>query len=158
MPNTKTSLSKPTRLHRVIPIITTFMALIACDSPSPHFRTGDARTYDMQVEGARFKIHQREDWVESYRINAEVLPSKTSVLHRAKIAIEMATGCPIREGTLSGDQGIQRAQLNCGRDLPPAKTPVLVDFNCEIYDHWPHSDDRVVMENIECTPITSRAQ
>lgn len=112
----------------------------------------------MEVEGARFKIHRREDWVESYRINAEALPSKSSVLRRAKIAIERATGCPIRDGTLSGDQGIQRAQLNCGRDLPPATPPVLVDFDCEIHDRWTHSDDRVVVENVECTPIGGRPQ
>lgn len=141
-----------------LPAIVALITLSACDSPSPHFRTGDTRTYDMQVEGARFKIHQREDRVESYRINAEALPNRSSVLRRAKIAIEMATGCPIREGTLSGDQGIQRAQLNCGRKLPPAEPPVLVDFDCELHDRWIHSANRVVVENVECTPINGQPQ
>ncbi len=133
-----------------------FLLLSACDSPSPEFRHPDTRTYDITVEGARFKIHRREDWVESYRVNFESLPNVSSVLRRAKIAIEQATGCPIRTGSLTGDQGIQRAQLNCNKDLPPVPPPVRVDLDCELQDRWNYDDDRVVMENIECTPIAAR--
>ncbi|MDA5095433.1 hypothetical protein O2N63_15195 [Aliiroseovarius sp. KMU-50] len=142
-------------LKQIAPLVLT-TALIACDSPSPEFRHRETLTHDITVEGARFKIHQREDWVESYRVNFEAVPKVSSVLRRAKIAIEMATGCPIREGSLTGDQGIQRAQLDCDGTLPPVPKPVRVDLDCEIQDGWHQDDNRVVMENIECTPISAR--
>ncbi|UWQ05031.1 hypothetical protein [Aliiroseovarius crassostreae] len=145
----------PLRPLSLLPIALSAL-LAGCDSPSPEFRSKDTRTYEATVQGATFKIHRREDWVESYRVNFEALPSVSSVLRRAKIAIEQSTGCPIREGSLSGDQGIQRAQLNCNSDLPPVPPPIRVDLDCELQDEWSTDEDRVVMQNIECTPIAAR--
>ncbi|MBT2131457.1 hypothetical protein [Aliiroseovarius lamellibrachiae] len=128
----------------------------SCDSPSPQFRSKDTTTAEVTVEGSVFKIHRRENWVESYRTSFEALPNVSKVLGRAKVAIERATGCPIRQGSLSGDQGIQRAELNCDGSLPPVPPSIDVEFSCEIYDRWSHSGGQVTIENAECTPVDRR--
>ncbi len=140
----------------ILPATLVMLGLTACDSPSPEFRSKDTTTQEITVEGATFKIHRRENYVESYRVNFEALPSVSSVLRRAKIAIEQSTGCPIRQGSLTGDQGIQRAQLDCNKDLPPVPPPIRVDLDCEIQDEWTQDNDRVVLQNVECTPISAR--
>lgn len=140
----------------LLPATLMMLVLSGCDSPSPEFRSKDTTTREITVEGATFKIHRRENYVESYRVNFETLPSVSSVMRRAKIAIEQSTGCPIRKGSLTGDQGIQRAELDCSGSLPPVPPPIRVDLDCEIQDDWTTDEDRVVLQNIECTPIAAR--
>ncbi len=141
---------------RVLTVLIVGLGLTACDSPSPQFRTQDTTTTEVTVEGSLFKIHRRENWVESYRTSFEALPNVSKILRRAKVAIELGTGCPIREGSLTGDQGIQRAELNCDGTLPPVPPSMKVEFNCEIYDRWTHSDGQVVVENVDCVPVAAR--
>ena len=88
-------------------------ALAACDSPSPQFMHRDTATTRVEIEGSTFSVHQRENWVEVYRIGFEALPRGPVILARAKIAIEQATGCTVVKGSLSGDQAIQRAEIDC---------------------------------------------
>lgn len=88
-------------------------ALAACDSPSPQFMHRDTATTRIEVEGSTFSVHQRQNWVEVYRTGFEALPRVPVILARSKIAIEQATGCKVVEGSLSGDQAIQRAEINC---------------------------------------------
>lgn len=88
-------------------------ALAACDSPSPQFMHRDTVTTRIEVEGSTFSVHQRQNWVEVYRTGFEALPRVPVILARSKIAIEQATGCKVVEGSLSGDQAIQRAEINC---------------------------------------------
>lgn len=88
-------------------------ALAACDSPSPQFMHRDTATTRVEVEGSTFSVHQRENWVEVYRVGFEALPRLPVILARSKIAIEQATGCKVVEGSLSGDQAIQRAEIDC---------------------------------------------
>ncbi|TQV66402.1 hypothetical protein [Aliiroseovarius halocynthiae] len=73
----------------------------------------DTATTRIEVEGSTFSVHQRENWVEVYRIGFEVLPRLPVILARSKTAIEQATGCTVVEGSLSGDQAIQRAEIDC---------------------------------------------
>lgn len=88
-------------------------ALAACDSPSPQFMHRDTATTRIEVEGSTFSVHQRENWVEVYRVGFEALPRVPVILARAKVAIEQATGCKVVKGSLTGDQAIQRAEIDC---------------------------------------------
>lgn len=88
-------------------------ALAACDSPSPQFMHRDTATTRVEIEGSTFSVHQRENWVEVYRIGFEALPRVPVILARAEVAIEQATGCKVVEGSLTGDQAIQRAEIDC---------------------------------------------
>ncbi|MCK0140989.1 hypothetical protein [Aliiroseovarius sp. F20344] len=87
--------------------------LSGCDSPSPQFMHRDTATTKVEVEGSVFSVHQRENWVEVYRTGFEALPRVPVILARSQVAIEQATGCKVVEGSLSGDQAIQRAEIDC---------------------------------------------
>lgn len=93
---------------------TASFVLSACDSPSPQFMSSDTSLHKTTVDGSTFSVHQRQNWVEVYRTSVEPLPRVPTILARSKIAIEQTTGCKVVEGSLSGDQGIQRAKLDCG--------------------------------------------
>lgn len=66
------------------------------------------------VEGSRFSVWRDGDRVEVIRVSPEALPRLSVVLARAEVAIERATGCPVRSGSLKGDQAVVTARLACG--------------------------------------------
>ncbi|SEV88280.1 hypothetical protein SAMN05444851_0074 [Aliiroseovarius sediminilitoris] len=94
--------------------LVTGLVVAACDSPSPQFMSADTSVKKATVDGSTFSVHRRENWVEVYRTSFEALPRIPVILARAKTAIEQATGCKVVEGSLSGDQAIQRAEIDCG--------------------------------------------
>lgn len=94
-------------------LLTLMTFIAACDSPSPQFMSADTSVRKVTVEGSTFSVHRRENWVEVYRTSFEALPRIPVILARAKIAIEQATNCNVVEGSLSGDQAIQRAEIDC---------------------------------------------
>lgn len=95
-------------------VISGLFMLTGCDSPSPQFMHPDTATRQVTIDGSTFSVHRRENWVEVYRTNFEFRPRGSVILARAHQAIEQATGCMVVEGTLSGDQAIQRAEIDCG--------------------------------------------
>ena len=90
-----------------------FLLLAACSSPSPGFSTAPPR--EVVVDGSRFRIYLRPGTgeVEAHRVSFEPLPSLALTLEKAYRAIEQATGCRIRKGSLRGDQAIILAQVDC---------------------------------------------
>lgn len=93
------------------------IALPGCDSPSMAFQGVPAQS--ITIGPSTFSVRVRGDRVESLRISREWRPSESVVLSRAAMAMEQATGCPLRSGSLTGDQAIQRALLACGKRAPP---------------------------------------
>ncbi|UWQ14634.1 hypothetical protein K3556_01705 [Aliiroseovarius sp. M344] len=94
-------------------LLTLMTFIAACDSPSPQFMSADTSVRKVTAEGSTFSVHRRENWVEVYRTSFEALPRIPVILARAKTAIEQATNCNVVEGSLSGDQAIQRAEIDC---------------------------------------------
>jgi hypothetical protein len=88
------------------------LLLAACDSPSLMFAGGERRL--VEVGAARFAVYRQGDAAEAYRLNPEALPPRGQVLLTAGRAIEAATGCRIRPGSMTGDWSIVRASLECG--------------------------------------------
>lgn len=68
---------------------------------------------EVEVEGSLFAVHRRGADVEVYRVSFEPLPRLETVLARALTAIETATGCGVAPGSLSGDQALIRARVEC---------------------------------------------
>ena len=101
------------KLVKIIAITGCGALLTACDSPSPHFMPSDTSVKKVTVEGSTFSVHRRENWVEVYRTSFEALPRIPIILARSHTAIEQATACKVVEGSLSGDQAIQRAEIDC---------------------------------------------
>ncbi len=80
--------------------------------------SADTSVKKTTVEGSTFSVHRRENWVEVYRTSFEPLPRIPVILGRARIAIEETTRCKVVEGSLSGDQAIQRAKIDCSGITP----------------------------------------
>lgn len=87
------------------------LLLAACTSPSPRFM-GAARS-EVSVGDSRFIVFRRGSEVEVHRVSREWLPRESAVLISAIAAIEMATQCRVRPKSLTGDQVIIRASIDC---------------------------------------------
>ncbi len=103
------------------------------------------------IDGSRFAVHRRADRVEVYRISAEAFPKRAEVLLKAQLAILRATGCPVRPGSLQGDQALVKARLACDAASPPPVLPDSLIYECDIVDNWDIASLKVTMEAIECT-------
>ena len=106
------------------------MALAGCDSPSMAFQGMPSRT--VIIGPSTFTVRMRGNRVETLRTSREWRPRAVDVLARAALAMEQATGCPLRKGSLTGDQAIQRAKLACGTrpNPPPRQVLVATDTEC----------------------------
>ncbi|MGB5557879.1 MAG: hypothetical protein WBN04_07690 [Paracoccaceae bacterium] len=89
----------------------TLLALAGCASPA--FLGQPAKEVD--VAGSVFRVYMRSgtEQVEAHRISVEPLPGRALTLAKAARAIEIATGCVIRNGSLEGDQAIVSAEVGC---------------------------------------------
>ncbi len=125
--------------------------LTACDSPSPAFMHAEKTV--VEIDGSRFSVHRRGDRVEVYRVSPEWLPRLSEVLARARRAIEQATGCPVADGSLSGDHALIRAELNCdGSAAPPPRPAAVLTYDCEVVDSWTIDSRATEVQAIECDP------
>ena len=123
----------------------TFLA--GCDSPGVAFMGSES--VRVEVEGSVFNVHRRENRVEVYRTSREMLPRLSEVLGKSQIAIEQATGCKVKDGTLTGDHAIQRATLNC-TGKPDTSPPGLACNMSEYYDPDTNTNE---ISGITCVPI-----
>ena len=85
------------------------ICLAACDSPSLAFTGAPAAR--VSVGGSEFTVRRRGDQVEAVRTSREVLPSRSGTEAKARRAIEIATGCGVKE--IGGDVSMQLARLDC---------------------------------------------
>lgn len=111
------------------------LILVGCDTPHPSFF--GAQKSVVTVEGSRFSIYRKGDWVEVYRTSFEHIPPVERTKARAKVAIRQATGCGIHDSTLDGDQALMRVRLDCGDGyVPPPPSPEPPHWSCELVDTW----------------------
>lgn len=122
--------------------------LTACDSPSVAF-IGSEKTI-VVIEDSTFSVHRREDQVEVYRTSFEMLPPREQVLARAELAIEQATGCAVKTGSLHGDQALIKASLACNGQPQQAPIPANLRYECQINEGWDIPTTAPVVEAIEC--------
>jgi hypothetical protein len=69
----------------------------------------------VEVSGTAFTVYRKGDAVEVYRTTPEFMPRMSEVFARAEQAIEQATGCAVKDGSLVGDAALMRAVLDCGQ-------------------------------------------
>ncbi|WP_439103742.1 hypothetical protein [Celeribacter marinus] len=93
------------------------MILSACAIDSPQIGKTLITPTPIVVGGATFRIFRQRGGgssVEAHRINVMVPPpSRAGIVAKAAIAITQATGCPIKTGSLVGDQALVKAELEC---------------------------------------------
>lgn len=95
---------------RLLPLLV-LPLLAACTAPAPDL--GPDQIREVTVGGSRFRVYSTGQKAESYRLNPAGPSGTEAVLAQARQAMEQATGCHVVPGSLTGDQSLQRAQLDC---------------------------------------------
>ena len=96
-------------------------ALIGCDTPSPPM--WGAPTTRVAVDGHRFAVRHTGQRAESVRVSPFPEAGLREMLHLSRTAIEQASGCAVRAGTLYGDRVMAEAFLDCDGSDPARLTP-----------------------------------
>jgi len=111
------------------------LVLAGCNSPSPSML--GAPMAEVEIAGSRFAVRRSGDRIEAMRLSPELSPNKRATALKAAVAIEQLTGCRIRPGSVSGDQAMVRAELDCAGDKPPVRvTELVVELDCEAGENW----------------------
>jgi hypothetical protein len=106
------------------------VVLAGCDTPGPGFRgvapvrvsLGES-DFDVRVKGLR---------AEAIRTNMQWAPRMAATAPQGVAAIEAAaSGC--RVDTLTGDQAMMQARLDCGHGPPPGPR-FPREWECEAYE------------------------
>lgn len=104
-------------LMRSFTLVLGVLFVASCDSPSPPmFGAQSAR---LMVGGHAFTVHYTEQRAESVRTSPMAEPGLRQMLLLSRTAIETASGCTVRPGTMYGDRVMAEAFLNCD-GAPPA--------------------------------------
>ena len=100
--------------------------LLSCNAAGPHFRGLPATT--VTVDGSTFDVRVRGELAEAIRTNGEYAPRFGPIQERAGRAMEMVSGCEVRE--VRGDQAQATGILKCGKWPRRPTAPVPVDLEC----------------------------
>ena len=112
-------------MHSRVFTIAVALTVAACDSPTPRYLNGSSA--EVEIAGSRFVVFRNGVEVEAYRVSREDRPSEQKILLRAGFAMEAVSGCKISPGSMTGDQAIVRATLQCGAQqlsLPAASVTI----------------------------------
>jgi hypothetical protein len=89
-----------------------FLALLAaCDSTTP--AVGKWNHAKIETGGMRFGVHWSVEAAEAYRTSKHLRPRLSEVMANARVAIEQASGCTVKDGSMGGDAAIVTAALDC---------------------------------------------
>jgi len=104
------------------PLGVVLLLLGACASPSVPMLS--ATRSEVAVDGVSFTVHHDRTRAEVVRTTPLAEPGLRPMLLMSRTAMETASGCPIRPGTLYGDRVMAEAFLDCpdspGVTLRPA--------------------------------------
>ncbi len=133
---------------RLVPIL---LLLAACNTPGPHFRNVPATR--ITVEGSSFDVRVRDDVGEAIRTNSQYAPRFGPIASRAKVAIELASGCLALR--VRGDQAQILAELDCakGTNQPQPANIMHSDFECLQTDKFVRSSTGEEVLELDCRPI-----
>ncbi len=98
-------------MHDVLLSFLTCLGLAACATPSLPML--EAPVTRLTVEGADFTVRHNLWRAEAVRTSAAAGVTVSGNLARAKTAMERASGCAVRPGTLYGDVVMAEALLDC---------------------------------------------
>ncbi|MEP1200060.1 hypothetical protein [Tateyamaria sp.] len=123
---------------------------VACNTAGPHFRGLPATT--VTVDGSTFDIRVNGRLAEAIRTNAEYAPRFGPVQTRAQKAMELVSGCRVKE--VRGDQAQATGLLDCGKGGPsPDRLKRRGEYDCLTLDSYiSPATDEVVLD-LDCTLI-----
>ncbi|WP_299773487.1 hypothetical protein [uncultured Tateyamaria sp.] len=126
------------------------MALAACNTPGPHFRGLPATT--VTVDGSTFDVRVRGRLAEALRTNMEYAPRFGPIRHRAAKAMELVSGCKVKE--VRGDQALATGILDCGKGGPPIdRLKPQGEYSCYTLDSYVSPATRELVLDVDCTVV-----
>lgn len=134
-------------MRLVIPLL---FLLAACNTAGPHFRGLPATT--VTVDGSTFDVRVNDRLAEAIRTNPEYAPRFGPIRARARKAMEMVSGCRVKE--VRGDQAQATGILDCGKGGPRIdRLRPQGEYDCLTLDSYvsPATDELVL--DLDCTLI-----
>lgn len=131
----------------LIPLV---FACASCAAPSENFRTQPVTR--VEIDGSVFDVRVQDDLAEAIRTNPEYAPRLGPIGARATAAMELVSGCTVKE--IRGDQAQILGRLNCGR--PPGYETLLVprsSYSCHTVHTLDGPGDDLDNLALNCDPI-----
>ncbi len=131
-------------------VIPALFLLAACNTAGPHFRGLPATT--VTVDGSTFDVRVNDRLAEAIRTNPEYAPRFGPIRARARKAMEMVSGCAVKE--VRGDQAQATGILDCGKGGPRIdRLRPQGEYDCLTLDSYvsPATDELVL--DLDCTLI-----
>lgn len=100
------------------------LTLAACDTPSPPMMAAESTR--LSVAGHVFTVRHDAGRAEAVRTSPMPDPGLREMLSLSKAAIEAASGCAVRDGTLYGDRVMAEALLDCAEAAPLRLGPPVI--------------------------------
>lgn len=124
--------------------------IVACNSAGPHFRRLPATT--VTLDGSTFDIRVNGRLAEAIRTNVEYAPRFGPVQTRAQKAMELVSGCRVKE--VRGDQAQATGILDCGKGGPsPDRLKRQGEYDCLTLDSYISPATNEVVLDLDCTLI-----
>ena len=127
------------------------MALLAaCNTAGPHFRGLPATT--VTVDGSTFDVRVNGRLAEALRTNPEYAPRFGPIRHRAAKAMELVSGCTVKE--VRGDQAQATGLLDCGKGGPRIdRLKPQGEYSCYTIDKYVSPATGELVLDLDCTLI-----
>jgi hypothetical protein len=100
---------------RLAPLLLLLLPLAACDSPDPRSDFAGLPPTRIALDGATFSVRVAGTQAQAVRTNFDLRAGirGREILPRAGLAMERASGCRVRPGSLKGDAAVAEARLDC---------------------------------------------
>ena len=127
------------------------MALLAaCNTAGPHFRGLPATT--VTVDRSTFDVRVNGRLAEALRTNPEYAPRFGPIRHRAAKAMELVSGCTVKE--VRGDQAQATGLLDCGKGGPRIdRLKPQGEYSCYTIDKYVSPATGELVLDLDCTLI-----
>ncbi|MEM6372476.1 MAG: hypothetical protein AAF727_06820 [Pseudomonadota bacterium] len=127
-----------------------FVMVTACHTAGPHFRGLPATT--VTIEGSTFDVRVNGRLAEAIRTNAEYAPRFGPIRARAGKAMELVSGCTVKE--VRGDQAQATGILDCGKGGPaPDRLKRQGEYDCLTLDSYVSPATNEIVLDLDCTLI-----
>lgn len=135
---------------RLSPLFFAVSCLAACNTAGPHFRGLPATT--VTLDGSTFEIRVNGRLAEAIRTNPEYAPRFGPIQTRAQEAMELVSGCRVKE--VRGDQAQATGILDCGKGGPaPDRLKRQGEYDCLTLDSYISPATNEVVLDLDCTLI-----
>ena len=99
-------------MRRLAPFLVLLIPLAACDTAGPRYR--GIAPVTVTAGGHVYDVYLRGQDVQILRTDMVWLPNRDAVFEGAAVAVRLATGCALREGSLKGDVALMNGRVTCG--------------------------------------------